>query len=92
VGKANGSGPSAGPMTGSACPPSSYPRGHGAKGAPLPTLLIGYLGPDVAALRSLLERLAGAIRIEAEEHPSEGAVWAVAQEYVARGSPDSLRN
>jgi hypothetical protein len=29
-------------MTGSACPPSSYPRGHGAKSAPLPTLPIGF--------------------------------------------------
>jgi hypothetical protein len=26
-----------------ACPPSSYPRGHGAKSAPLPTLLIGFM-------------------------------------------------
>jgi hypothetical protein len=41
-----------------------------------------YPGPDVAALRSLLERLAGAISIEAEEHPSESAFWTVVQEYV----------
>jgi hypothetical protein len=41
-----------------------------------------YLGPDVAILRPLLERLRDAIGIEAEEHPSEGAFWIIAQEYV----------
>ena len=41
-----------------------------------------YLGPDVAAVRSLLERLGNAISIEAKEHPSEIAFWTVVQEYV----------
>jgi hypothetical protein len=41
-----------------------------------------YLGPDVAALRPLLEHLRDAIGVEAEEHPSESAFWTVVQEYV----------
>ena len=41
-----------------------------------------YLGPDVAAVRSLLERLESAISIEVKEHPSESAFWAVVHEYV----------
>jgi hypothetical protein len=41
-----------------------------------------YLGPDVAALRPLLERLAEAIWVEAQEHPSEGTFWSVVRVYV----------
>jgi hypothetical protein len=41
-----------------------------------------YLGPDVAAVRPLLEQLRHAIGVETEEHPSESAFWNVVQEYV----------
>jgi len=41
-----------------------------------------YLGPDVTAVRPLLEQLRHAIGVEAEEHPSEDAFWAVVREYV----------
>jgi hypothetical protein len=41
-----------------------------------------YLGPDAAALHSLLERLAEAIRVEGQEHPSEGTFWSVVRVYV----------
>jgi hypothetical protein len=41
-----------------------------------------YLGPDVGAVRPLLEELHHAIGVESEEHPSENAFWTVIQEYV----------
>ena len=40
-----------------------------------------YLGSDAAVLRSLLERLAEAIRVEAQVGPSEG-FWSVVWVYV----------
>jgi len=41
-----------------------------------------YLGPDAAALHSLLERLAEAVRVEGQQHPSEGTFWSVVRVYV----------
>ena len=41
-----------------------------------------YLGPNAAALHSLLERLAEAVRVEGQEHPSEGTFWCVVRVYV----------
>jgi len=41
-----------------------------------------YLGPDAAVLRSWGERLAEAIRVEAQVRPSEGIFWSVVRVYV----------
>jgi hypothetical protein len=41
-----------------------------------------YLGSDAAALPSLLERLAEAIRVEGQKHPSEGTFWSIVRVYV----------
>jgi hypothetical protein len=41
-----------------------------------------YLGPDAAALRSLLERLAQTVSVEGLEHPTQGTFWSVVRVYV----------